>query len=184
MKKIVAFIGSPRKTGNTAALVLEAIRGAAAAGAEVKVHQLNEMNIRPCQGCFYCRKEEACSIKDDMTAVYHEIKEADAVIIGSPVYMFQVTAQTKILFDRMFPLMDARFCPRFGIKKLMMIYAQGNPDAAAFKTAFNTNEAVLRVMGLQLEGTIVCANANNSKTAAEDEKMMARAFEAGQKLVQ
>ena len=184
MKKIVAFIGSPRKNGNTAALVSEVIRGAEEAGAEVRVHYLNEMNIKPCQGCFYCRKNETCSIDDDMKTIYPEIKEADAVIIGSPVYMFQMTAQTKILFDRMFPLMDAGFRPRFGIKKTVMVYAQGNPDATAFKTAFETNGAVLKVMGLQVEETIVCAGANNLSTAAENGKMMTAAFELGRRLAQ
>jgi len=183
MKRVVAFVGSPRKTGNTAALVSEVVRGAEAAGAEVKLYYLNDMNIRPCQGCFYCRKEAACAIKDDMTNVYDEIKQADAVIIGSPVYMLQVTAQTKILFDRLFPLMDAQFRPRYGLKNTVMVYAQGNPDAAAFKTAFDTNEAVLKIMGLLVKETIVCANANNSHAAVADEKIMAGAFETGQKLV-
>ena len=184
MKKIVAFIGSPRKTGNTAALVSEVIRGAKAAGAEVKVYHLNDMNIRPCQGCFYCRKNEGCSVQDDMQAVYPEIKAADAVVIGSPVYMFQVAAQSKILFDRLFPMMDAGFRPRFGIKKTALVYAQGNPDAAAFQTAFDTNEAVLKVMGLEVGETLVCANANHADTAVQDAKLMQSAFEAGQRLVQ
>lgn len=182
MKKIVAFVGSPRNNGNTATLVSEVARGAKEAGAEVKLYNLNDMTIRPCQGCFYCRREENCSINDDMQVVYSDIKQADSVIIGSPVYMFQVTAQAKTLFDRLFPMMDASFRPRFGIKRTVMVYSQGNPDATAFKTAFDTNEAVLKVMGLQVEETIICANANKLNSAAENTKIMARALEAGQKL--
>lgn len=183
MKKIVAFMGSPRKNGNTAALVAEVVRGAEAAGAQVKVYFINEMRIRPCQSCFYCRSEDSCIIEDDMKAVYPEIQKADAVIIGSPVYMFQVAAQAKILFDRLFPLMDMQFRPRFGLKKTVMVYSQGNPDAAAFKNAFDTNADILKVMGLQVTETIVCPNANNPRKAVEDKKLMAHAFETGRKLV-
>jgi multimeric flavodoxin WrbA len=184
MKQVVAFIGSPRKNGNTATLVQEVVNGAKAAGAATKVYYLNEMNIKPCQSCFVCRKEESCPIEDDMKSIYPELRTADAVIIGSPVYMFQVAAQTKILFDRLFPLMDARFRPRFGEKKTIMVYSQGNPDAASFKTAFDTNAEVLKIMGLKIEETLVCANANHPGTAAENAKLMASAFEAGKKLVQ
>lgn len=184
MKKIVAFIGSPRKNGNTAALVAEVVRGAVASGAQAKVYYLNDMHIRPCQSCFYCRSEDSCLIEDDLKAVYAEIKKADAVIIGTPIYMFQVTAQTKTLFDRLFPLMDVRFQPRFGKKKTVMIYAQGNPDETAFKTAFETNAEVLKIMGLQVEETIVCADANNPNKAVADKKIMTRAFEAGKSLTQ
>lgn len=184
MKKIVAFVGSPRKNGNTATLVAEMVRGAESAGATAKVYYLNEMNNRPCQGCFSCRKEPFCPIADDLKSVYPEIAEADAVIIGSPVYMLQVTAQTKILLDRLFPMMDAQFHPRFGIKKTAVVYAQGRPDADAFKTAFDTNEAVMKVMGLQVEETLVCTNASKKTSAAENAALLARAFAAGEKLVQ
>lgn len=183
MKKVVAFIGSPRKNGNTASLVLEAVRGAEAAGAQASVHYLNSMNIKPCQSCFYCRSEDTCIIEDEMKAVYPELQKADAVIIGSPVYMFQVAAQTKILFDRMFPLMDAQFRPRFGIKKTLLVYSQGNPDAAAFQTAFDTNREILKVMGLQLSETLVCTGANNPRRAADDKTLLEKAFAAGKKLI-
>lgn len=183
MKKIVAFVGSPRKNGNTATLVTEMIRGAESVGATTKIYYLNEMNTRPCQSCFSCRKEPFCPIEDDLKAVYPEIAEADAVIIGSPVYMLQMTAQTKILLDRLFPMMDSQFRPRFGIKKTAVIYAQGRPDAAAFQSSFDVNAEVMKVMGLQVEETLVCANANQKTSAAEDASMMARAFEMGKNLV-
>lgn len=183
MKKVVAFIGSPRKNGNTAALVAEVVRGAEVVGAQAKVYYLNDMHIKPCQSCFYCRSEDSCIIEDDMKAIYPEIQKADAVVIGSPVYMYQVAAQTKMLFDRLFPLMDAKFNPRFGKKKTVMVYSQGNPDVDAFKKAFDTNAEILKVMGLQIEETIVCANANNPRKAVDDKKLMSCAFDAGKKLV-
>ena len=183
MKKVVAFMGSPRKEGNTAAVVGEVVRGAKEAGAEVKLYNLNDMNIRPCQGCLYCRANEGCAVKDDMQAVYADIKGADAVVIGSPVYMFQVSAQTKLLMDRLFPLMDAKFKPRYGIKKTVTVHSQGNPDAAAFKAAWDANAQVMRVGGLEVVDAIIVAGANDSKTAAGNGELLARAYRAGRDLV-
>ncbi len=184
MKKVIAFIGSPRKNGNTSSIIWEIVRGAKEAGAETKVYTLNDMNIKPCQSCFYCRKEEACAIKDDMQSVYADLKDADAVVIGSPVYMFQVTAQTKLLFDRLFPIMDASFKPRFGIKKTVIVYSQGNPDVDAFKTSFETNANVLNVMGLNVVDTIISAGANDAKTSSSNANLMTKSFQTGKKLLE
>lgn len=184
MKKIVVFMGSPRKNGNTATIVEEIVRGAKAAGAETKLYSLTDMDIKHCQSCFFCRKEETCAIKDDMQAVYADIKNADAVVIASPVYMLQVTSLVKTLFDRLFPMIDANFRPRFGCKKTVMVYSQGNPDPDAFKSSFNVNASVLKVMGLDVIDTIHAVNANNSATAKNNPALMEKAFNTGKLLTQ
>jgi multimeric flavodoxin WrbA len=179
----MAFIGSPRKNGNTATLVGEIVRGAKEAEAQISVYHLNEMKIKACQGCFYCRGVENCAIKDDMQSVYEDMKTADAVIIGSPVYMWQVTAQTKLLFDRLFPLMDSEFRPRFGIKKTIMVYSQAKPDASVFKGAFDANAMVLQFMGLNVVDTIVAVDANDVSASKNNAGLMAKAFQSGKELV-
>jgi multimeric flavodoxin WrbA len=183
VKKIVAFIGSPRKDGNTATIIGEILRGAQEAGAETQVFDLYALDLKPCQSCFTCRQEPACSQHDAMAAIYEAIKKADAVVIGSPVYMHQVTGQTKILFDRLFPFMDAGFNPRFGTRKTVMVYSQGNPDPKAFAAAFADNAAVLKIMGLDVVATIVAAGANNPRFAAGNAALKAEAFAAGQRLI-
>ena len=184
MKKVVAFIGSPRINGNTSTIVEEIIRGAKEAGAETKVYTLNDMNIKPCQSCFHCREVENCASKDDMQLVYEDIKESNAIVIGSPVYMHQPTAQTKLLIERLFPLIDSNFKPRFGVKKTVVVYSQGNPDASAFKASFDINANVLKVMGLEIVDTIISAGANAPTTSSNNATLMARAFQAGKQLVE
>ncbi len=183
MKKVVAFIGSPRKDGNTATVIGEILRGAKEAGAETQVFDLYALDLRPCISCFTCRKEPACSQHDAMPEIYEAIKKADAVVIGSPVYMHQVTGQTKTFFDRLFPFMDAGFHPRFGTRKTVMVYAQGNPDPQAFAAAFADNAVILKVMGLDVVATIVAAGANNPRFAANNAELKSEAFAAGQSLV-
>lgn len=181
-KKVVAFIGSPRENGNTATIVGEILQGAQATGAATQVFSLNNMNLKPCQGCFHCRGAQTCAINDDMQKVYEAIKIADAVVIGSPVYMHQVTAQTKLLFDRLFPLMDAQFQPRFGSKKTAMVYCQGDPHEKTFKTAFDDNAAFLAAMGLNIMDTIVAAGANDLKAASANPELLTRARAIGMEL--
>ncbi|MBP2643967.1 MAG: NADPH-dependent reductase [Firmicutes bacterium] len=178
MKKVVAFIGSPRKNGNTSTVIGEILRGAQAAGAETAVFDLYDLDIKPCMGCFTCRNEPTCSQHDAMAAIYEAIKKADAVVIGSPVYMRQVTGQTKTFFDRLFPLteiMDTGFQPRFGTKKTIMVYSQGNPDPKAYATAFADNAGFMNSGGLDVVDTIVVAGNAVPKTEA---------FAIGQKIAQ
>jgi len=78
MKKVIGLVGSPRKNGNTSDIVKAVLKGAQENGAETKIYYLNEMNIKGCQSCLYCRGHETCSIQDDMQNVYEDIKEAAA----------------------------------------------------------------------------------------------------------
>ena len=144
MNKLVAFIGSPRKNGNISTIIREIVKGAKEAGGEATIFNLNDMRITSCQSCYYCRRNENCAIEDDMGSIYEAIKNANAVVIGSPVYLYQVTAQTKLLMDRLFPIIDSDYNPRFGIKKAVIVYSQGNHDANAFKQSFDTNAKVFR----------------------------------------
>ena len=104
MVKVLAFMGSPRKKGNVDTILDEIIKGVNDNNVEVKKYYLNDMNIKGCQGCLFWRKVPTCAFKDDMIDIYEDIKSAEYIIIGSPVYICQVSAQTKLLLDRLYPL--------------------------------------------------------------------------------
>lgn len=183
MKKVVAFVGSPRKNGNTALLVQAVAQGAAEVPAQVEVYYLNDMQIKPCQSCFDCRETGVCSIEDELQPVYEKIKAADAIVIGSPIYMLQVCAQTKILFDRLLPLIGDGFQPRFGTKKTVLVYSMGNADLESVKPSLAVNDAILAVMGLNVVNTIIVTGANNPQAAAADEQLIERARHTGRQLL-
>jgi len=179
MKKVVAFVGSPRKKGNTSDVVNQVLKGAESTGAETKVYYLNEMNIRGCQSCMYCRKHEGCTVKDDMTEVYEDIKTADSVVIGSPIYIHQVSAQTKLLLDRLYPLTDGDHKPRYGNKKLLFVYSQAAPLAVFFRTYYRYMRNSLKAMGLIHTGDIVATGSYELGKAAKQDKLMRKAYKAG-----
>ena len=179
MKKVVAFMGSPRKNGNTATLVKEVIRGAQEAGAEATVFNLYDMNIKPCQGCLVCRKTGHCVMQDDFENMFKHIVDADVVVFGSPVYLWQVSAQMKLLWDRLCGLFDENYKPRYAAKSLIMVYSQGNPNAQTFQTSFQTNKDVFKMFGLNVVDTILATGGGDPGTAANNKDLLLKAYEVG-----
>jgi hypothetical protein len=104
-KNIVVLSGSPRKDGNTARLVDAFIEGATSAGKETLLFRVAGLNIGGCRGCQYCFKNQGvCIQKDDMQPILDALRQADALVLASPVYYFGVTAQIKLAIDRFFAL--------------------------------------------------------------------------------
>ncbi|TAN35200.1 MAG: flavodoxin family protein [Candidatus Methanoperedens sp.] len=114
--KLVGISGSPRAKGNTDLLVQEALKAASGAGVDTEFISLAGKKIKPCNGCGTCHTEKSkgiCTIKDDdLPGIYEAMKDADGIIIGSPVYFLSVTAQLKALFDRSVILRYAKGMPQ------------------------------------------------------------------------
>lgn len=103
---ILAIVGSPRKGGNTDILVDHVIQGARSQGREVNVERIyiNDLKLQPCQGDLSCRTTGKCTISDDMIGVLERVKQADALVLGSPLYRGYLPGQMKVLMDRTSPL--------------------------------------------------------------------------------
>jgi multimeric flavodoxin WrbA len=99
--KIVAFIGSPRKGGNSELLANELLKAAEQEGAKTEVIRLAEYNLRPCDACMACRKTKKCRIEDDGEKLFNKIRDADGVVLATPVYFGSCSPQMKIFVDRM-----------------------------------------------------------------------------------
>ncbi len=102
--KIVALQGSPKLSGNTAVLVSQFASGAHAAGADVDIVNLMELEIHPCDACDLCEcgDREACVHNDSMRPLMQKIKEADAVILATPVWWTGMSSHTKLFLDRLY----------------------------------------------------------------------------------
>jgi multimeric flavodoxin WrbA len=189
--KVVGFVGSPRKKGNTTTIVNEVLRGAQEAGAETKVFNLNQLNIKGCQACYKCQTPEGrCVQKDDMAALYDEIYSADAVVVGTPIYMFQITGQTKIFVDRLFAFLYQKdgqpgaFRNKLKGKKTVTVYAQGQPDTSLFTSSFDLNEGVLGFLGFKVQERIVAGGMATEEAAKGNQAVLDKAYAAGVSLTQ
>ncbi len=99
---IVVLHGSPRKNGDSDTLVATFINAyCEVQSAEVIHFRLNDMQIKPCQGCLRCMQRGICCIQDDMQEIYSAFSTADIVVWASPMYWGYLTAQMKLALDRM-----------------------------------------------------------------------------------
>jgi multimeric flavodoxin WrbA len=98
--KALGIVGSPRENGNTEIITNHTLKAIEEEGIEVKTIRLSGLDIRPCQACMYCRKEEKCAINDDLNPIYFEMKDADAIILSSPVYVGSTTGLMKCFMER------------------------------------------------------------------------------------
>jgi len=188
--KVISFLGSPRVDGNTELLLNEAIRAIQEQGHEVQTYKLNLMRIKPCQDCGGCDKTGVCIINDDMTEIYREIREADRIILASPIFFFGMSAQAKAMVDRC----QSFWCEKYLLKKtipegsygrkgLLMLVGGMKKDIgiecgdatakAFFRTVSVPTHEVLGFLGVDAKGAIA-----DHPTALKD------AYEAGKRFVQ
>ena len=106
MKKLIAINGSPRRNGNTAQLLKHAMQGAEEAGAVAEMINLYSLNFKGCTSCFACklksRPHGSCAMKDELSPVLEQIKEADAIIFGSPIYFMNLSSSMIAFIERLF----------------------------------------------------------------------------------
>jgi multimeric flavodoxin WrbA len=108
MIEILGIVGSPRKGGNTEFLMRETLKACEEEGAETKLIHLTDFDLKPCDGCRSCFKTGNCVIEDDAEKIFKEIVGAEGILIGSPVYFYNTTAQTKTFIDKVGYLHSAR----------------------------------------------------------------------------
>ena len=124
-KKILILNGSPRRNGNTSALTAAFRRGAEAAGNTVTEFHLGSMNIRGCLGCWHGGKEGDCPCvqADDMAQIYPVYREADVVVLASPLFYWFISGQLKTAFDRLFAVAECDPNYRNPVKESVLIMA-------------------------------------------------------------
>ena len=106
MKKVIVLNASPRKNFNTAKLLKEAEKGAQAAGVQTEFFNLYDYNFLGCRSCFACQRKGSttngvCAIKDDLQPILEKCINADAIIIGSPVYFSYPTGVFRSFTERL-----------------------------------------------------------------------------------
>ena len=128
-KKIIVLNGSPRINGNTRTIINHFVKGAEESGNEVTVFDLGKMNINGCIGCWHGGKDHnsPCVQKDDMVQIYPKYKEADIVVLASPLYYWTISGQLKIAFDRLFAVAECDEHYRNPKKDaILLMAAEGN----------------------------------------------------------
>ncbi|MFO7912869.1 MAG: NAD(P)H-dependent oxidoreductase [Desulfotignum sp.] len=118
---VLGLQGSPRKKGNSDYLLTEFLKICEEQGARIRVIHMDSLDIQPCKELIVCEKKGFCPLKDEMEPhIYGLIRRADVVVLASPVFFYNVSAQAKILIDR---------CQMFWGRKYKLKLA--DPDAGS-----------------------------------------------------
>jgi len=178
--KVVSFLGSPRKKGNTAALLESVVNGMKSSGNIENEHFfLHEKNIKPCNGCNSCKNNDSgkCIISDDMARIYPVIERADVIILATPIYWWSVTAQMKLLIDRLYGMNFS--CGRKKIV-LLMTYEGELPNSGPEMT-----EALFREICdyLKMDAAGVLGVCTGKVQLSKNDKALREGFELGLSLV-
>jgi multimeric flavodoxin WrbA len=183
-KKIVALFGSPRKNANSTALADHIIAGAESGGAKTESFTISDMDIRPCTGCDACKEDASqnCIINDDMQSLYPKIKEADALIIASPVYWFSVSAQTKLVIDRCYALLGEKENKLKGKRiAIALTYADEDPVSSGAINAIRMFQDMFNFVGADIAG-MVYGSALNPGEIEENKSLIEKAYKLGKHL--
>ena len=179
-KKIVIMNGSPRKGGNTAHLVDAFTKGAERAGHTVARFDLQGMNIRPCLGCCRGGKDEAspCVQKDDMGKIYPAYREADVVVLASPLYYWNVSGQLKCAFDRLFAVAECDANYNNPVKESVLLMAA---EGFEFEEAEYWYDRLMSHLGWTSLGKVLAGGVMEAG-AIEGSPKLKEAEELGEKL--
>ncbi len=187
--KIVAFHGSPRIEGNTDILLKETLKPIHEAGHDVRLFKLNYMNIKPCQDCGGCDKTGMCIIKDDMDEIYDAIREADRIILASPIFFFGVSAQAKIMIDRC----QSFWCEKYILKKPipegkygrkgLLLLVGGMKKEVGIKCAEETARAFFRTISVPEHITLSFMGVDAKGAILEHPSALREAYEAGKNFI-
>ena len=178
--RILALVGSPRKSGNTDILVEEILRGARTNGHETEKLRLYDFDIMPCIDCRSCKKSESgynCTLSDGMREIYPKLEAADVIIFGTPIYWYGPTAKMKLLIDRLRPYIASKKLS--GKKGILVVPSEEGPDCCGplmqmFRMSFD-------YLGMQMAGSILVSayERGEVKKSTED---MTKAFNLGASL--
>ena len=111
---VIAVNGSPRRRGNTAKVLGAVLEGAAGQGARTQLVHLDNLRFRGCASCFACKLRDGrspgrCALRDDASELINRVLDADALVLGSPIYFQGVTGMMCSFLERLlFPLYSYR----------------------------------------------------------------------------
>jgi multimeric flavodoxin WrbA len=181
--KMLVVLGSPRKGGNGETLARKVAEAVEQGGGTVEYIRLNNLNLRPCQGCGGCDKTGNCVVKDDMIPLFQTVDDADRILLVSPVYFYGLSAQCKIFGDRM----QARWARKYLLKESFrqgegrrgyLISTAASKGAKIFDCSVLTTKYIYDAMDVEYGGELVVKGVDKRKAVlgVPDEIIRAEKF--------
>lgn len=180
--KIVGICGSPRKESSSSYLVEKIMNTAIEREHEGDIYHLRNLNVSPCTGCDYCGEGKGCKLDDAMIDIYEKIYDCDLLIIGTPVYYGEVSAQTKSVIDRFYQFNKN---PNKDMKKrkVIQVFTQGADDENLYKSYFDYQlNCTYRLVNFDLEDRLIASGINSKEELLSNGKILEKAKEIGKNI--
>lgn len=190
--RILCVYGSPRKKGNSAALADRFCDTAEELGSPVTRVHLNELDYKGCQACFSCKKSaELCVVQDDLQPVLAEMREADCLVMATPVYYGDVSAQLKGFIDRTFSFLRSDYATnRQERSKLsrgrqfVCLIAQGHPLEQRFDDIYPRYARFFAWLGFDRQQLVRACGVYHVADVQQREDMLTAASTAARNVCQ
>lgn len=165
--KITAINGSPHSNGQTSQLLDIILAEAGGRKHSYEKFDLGPLTISGCKGCFSCKKNGGtCVQNDDMKPIYESINGSDILILGTPLYMWQMTGQSKIFTDRLMPYF--RNGEKSGKRAAFAVTYKGSAPAAV-KEYFDFSARMFEHLGFPVIGTVSAGKTDQNPVATRDD---------------
>lgn len=189
MTQIIAIYGSPRRNGNSAALLKEAVDGARLEGADVEEVFLRDHKISPCLEIYNCIKTGECAIRDDFPEILAKLEASKGIMLASPIFFYTVSAHTKIFMDRCQSLWVRKYWIEkqvFGkaaqTRKGLFISVGATGGKKLFDGAILTVKYFFDVLNAGLWRTVLCRGVDRRGEITSRDDYLQEAFRAGRDL--
>ncbi len=184
--KTLIILGSPRKKGNTAILAEKVSEGIIKSGGEVETIFLHNKQIKPCSHCNICKSDKGyeCILKDDMQEIYPKIRDAETIILTTPVYWFNYTAQLKLFIDRCY---TSNFSKTYALKNknigIIMTYGASSLMSSGGIHAINSLKQMFEYTNCNIIG-ILHGSAYEAGDILANKTLLEQAYHLGVKITQ
>ncbi len=189
--RIAAVYGSPRRKGNTATLLDEAVRGAETAGAVVDKMVLRDLKISPCLEIYACKKNGECAIRDDFQALRDRLLQAGGIMLASPIFFYAVSGHTKAFMDRFQSLWvkkhwidDIPLSARADTRKGLFIGVGATTGKKLFDGALLSVRYFFNVLDASLDQALTYRGLDFEGDAAKHPAYLQEAYAAGRRMAE
>jgi len=186
--RVLGIAGSPRRDGNTFLLLQKALEGAKGAGADTEFIFIPDLKISPCRECGGCDKTGKCVVDDDMQSIYPRLQNAEVIIIASPIFFGNVTANLKAMIDRCQCLWVKKYILKQPISKISnrrgaFISVCGGRKADFFPAASLTLKALFKTLDVSYVSELFFTQIDDKSAILKHPDALEEAFLLGVKLI-
>lgn len=191
MSNILIVLGGGRNNGNTGQLVTAFNKGAAEAGHQIELINLNKLNVQGCCGCNACRYGKPCVQRDDFNSLIPKIKAADLIVFASPLYFWTISSKLKAFIERFYCLAKEDENPPYGryekypVKDCALLMTSADNFFWTFEQAVSYyNFTLVNYIGFHNKGILLaggCGDTNGRPEIASTDYLK-QAYEFGKNI--